>query len=114
MSEKQFSKNWELIQATDSNLSLQERVYSSIGIMREIKDKWPYDEGFPKTPYDINNAQFSLVLPKTGFVGIEEVVAIVDYGTQYRSEGLQWRIIQGTKDHRGTIERGSVIAWYQI
>lgn len=68
---------------------------------------------FSKTPYDINNARFGLIVPKTGWGDVEEVEAIVDYSTQYRAEGLQWMITKGTKDHQGLIGKHVVIAWYE-
>ncbi|OGJ19855.1 hypothetical protein A3K73_03750 [Candidatus Pacearchaeota archaeon RBG_13_36_9] len=108
--EKQKSPNWELIQKTDENLPLQERVLEAIG---NIREKFPYSEPFPTQPYNTKDAKFSLVVPKIGWTGVEEVEAVVDYSTQYRAEGLGWKIIRGTNDTSGTIGRQTIIAWHE-
>jgi hypothetical protein len=112
MSGKQSSPNWKLIQQSAAESSLKDRVDAAIG---NTNSKFPYHEGFPRTPYDIEGARFGLVIPLNSWRGVEEVEAIVDYSTQYRAEGLQWRLTGGSSEFRPNtaIDQYLVIAWYE-
>lgn len=94
-SKKQISPNWE-------------KYKDSKG---EIKGNFSFNEGFPKTPYDINNARFELIL-RSG----ERCKAIVDYSRQYMSEGLEWLALTATEVYNinNHIGRQVVVAWKEI
>jgi len=84
MSEIQKSPNW------DKRCDFQ-------GFLRE---GFPFDEGWPKCgPGD--GMTFDLVL-RDG----EKCQAYVDFSTQHRAEGLQWRRLTGQ-----SVSRSVVIAW---
>mgnify|MGYP006304511959 CR=1 FL=1 len=107
---KQKSPNWDLIDKIDCSLSLSDRVFRAIGF---AKKSFPYDEGFPRHPYDIVNARFGLIVPKVDWHGVEEVEGVVDYDSQYTADGLKWVVTKGSCDNRGFIGRHLVIAWYE-
>ena len=65
-----------------------------------VRKGFPFDEGWPKCgPGD--NKVFELIT-RDG----QRHDACVDFSTQYRAEGLQWRSLTGEP-----ISKGVVIAW---
>ena len=76
-----------------------------------IENGFPFNEGFPKTPYDIEHARFELLL-RSG----ERCQAIVDYSRQYRAEGLEWLALTSTKifEPGRNIGKQVVVAWKEL
>ena len=107
---KQSSPNWWLISEIDPGLTLHQRAVKALG---NLQAAFPYDEGFPVTPYHIETARFSLIVPIESWRDVEEVEAIVDYSTQYRAEGKQWNLLKGSSENRGIAGDHVVIAWYE-
>lgn len=68
-----------------------------------IQEGLPFDEGFPSGgPFGNSDVVYEIIT----LDGVRHT-AQVDYTTQYRSEGLQW------KTKRETIGRQVVVAWKQ-
>lgn len=88
MTEKQQSKNWE--------------KYKDISSF--VAEGFPFDEGFPKGgPFGNADKIYEIIL-RNG----TKVDAQVDYSTQYRAEGLNWRCLEGTFS---SVDRFIVLAW---
>jgi len=105
---KQESPNWIKIKETNENLSLTERVKIAIGD-NLMTEHFPFKEGFPKTPYDITNARFILIVPINDWKDVKEVEAIVNYSREW-TEGLEWKTVN---PRRNDYYNTSVIAWYE-
>jgi hypothetical protein len=72
---------------------------------RFIEEGFPFDEGFPKNCGPTDDKIYQLIA-RTG----ERYLAEVDFSTQYRAEGLNWKRLD-----RGTnYDKGLIVAWREI
>ena len=69
---------------------------------------YPFDEGFPDMAVGVT---YALIL-RNG----ERTYATVDFSTQYKSEGLQWKAQTSTRIYNkgNSIDRCVVAAWQEI
>jgi len=109
---KQSSTHWKLLQATDSDFSLTEKVNKVFN--DDVYPRcFPFNEGFPNTPWFGDSIHFYIVVTSDDWKNFVELEATIDDSRQYMSEGLEWKLKKPNDRYTGNIERGSVVAWYQ-